>query len=120
MSQALKKADDVAVVTSRLVFPVPEMRTKWERLWPKDERGSAVTSQESVVRSRVQRYSVHDSNQISKQIGYVNTVNTARVYSDGDVTWCWVVHNKLQPCVKSTPTGKVFTSTCFIQPSINQ
>ncbi|PIC22440.1 hypothetical protein B9Z55_016502 [Caenorhabditis nigoni] len=98
MSQALKKADDVAVVTSRLVFPVPEMRTKWERLWPKDERGSAVTS----------------------QIGYVNTVNTARVYSDGDVTWCWVVHNKLQPCVKSTPTGKVFTSTCFIQPSINQ
>ncbi|EFO87773.1 hypothetical protein GCK72_018742 [Caenorhabditis remanei] len=118
MSQISKKED--AVASSKIIFPVAELRTKWERLWPKDERGVTVTSQESIVRSRVQRYSVHDSQQISKQIGYVNTVNTARVYSDGDVTWCWVVHNKLTPTVKSTPSGKIYTSTCYIQPAANQ
>ncbi|EGT45175.1 CBN-STH-1 protein [Caenorhabditis brenneri] len=120
MAASSKKQEDV-IVTSRLIFPVPEMRTKWERLWPKDERGTTtVTNQESIVRSRVHRYSVHDTQQFSKQVGYVNTVNTARVYSDGEATWCWVVHNKLQPCVKSSPTGKVYTSTCFIQPSVNK
>uniref|UniRef100_A0A1I7THJ5 VASt domain-containing protein n=1 Tax=Caenorhabditis tropicalis TaxID=1561998 RepID=A0A1I7THJ5_9PELO len=72
------------IVTSNIQFPVAEFRTK-----------------ESFVRSRVQRYSVHDSRQISKQ--------------DGEATWCWVVHNKLAPGAK-----KVYTSTCFIQPSANK
>ncbi|CCD64074.1 SpermaTHecal expression [Caenorhabditis elegans] len=119
MSQKSKKSIGDVVVTSKLVFPVAEFRTKWERLWPKDEMGTTVTNQESFVKSRVQRYSVDDSKQISKQVGYMNTVNTARVYSDGDKTWCWVVHSKLGPHAK-TSTGKVYTSMCFIQPSANE
>ncbi|CAI2355300.1 unnamed protein product [Caenorhabditis sp. 36 PRJEB53466] len=110
-----KEKENEHVVTSTIVIPVTEFRTKWQRVWPNDEKNmKTVTSQESFVRSRVQRYSVGDSEQISKQIGYVNTVNTARVYSDGEQTWCWVVHNKLAP-----ETTQVYTSTCFIQPTAN-
>ncbi|CAB3397332.1 unnamed protein product [Caenorhabditis bovis] len=104
-------------MSSTIEFYVDDYRTKWQRI-ASIPVAISKANQESLVRSRVQRYSISgDHNGLSSQVGYVNTINTAKIYSDGNAAEAWVVHN---PIPKAEEGTRIYTNTIFIQPSCNK